>query len=93
MPSAIYPTMQSPGPSSQQYGVVSGNWPVARPALLSGSYVQGTYGPVIFPPGMVPMAGWNPYQVCPVTISVWPAMHIKEYFIVFNCQMTFYRHL
>ncbi|XP_063939022.1 zinc finger CCCH domain-containing protein 34 [Daucus carota subsp. sativus] len=62
VPSAIYPAMQSPGPSSQQYGVVAGNWQVARPALLPGSYVQGTYGPVILPPGMVPMAGWNPYQ-------------------------------
>ncbi|KAL8121608.1 hypothetical protein AgCh_018370 [Apium graveolens] len=29
--------------------VVDGKWPVARPALLPGSYIQGSYG-------------WNPYQ-------------------------------
>lgn len=57
---SIYPTAQSP--SSQQYGVVAGNWPVARPALLPGSYIPGTYGPVLLSPGMVPFSGWNPYQ-------------------------------
>ncbi|KVH95063.1 Zinc finger, CCCH-type [Cynara cardunculus var. scolymus] len=59
MSSAIYPTSVA---SSQQYGVFSGNWPVARPSLLPGSYLPGTYGPVILPPGMVPFPGWNPYQ-------------------------------
>lgn len=59
---AIYPTMQSSVASSQQYGVFSSNWPVARPSLLPGSYLPGTYGPVILPPGMVPFPGWNPYQ-------------------------------
>ncbi|KAI3728108.1 hypothetical protein L6452_16737 [Arctium lappa] len=62
MPSAIYPTMQSSVASSQQYGVFSGNWPVAQPSVLPGSYLQGTYGPIILPPGMVPFPGWNPYQ-------------------------------
>lgn len=66
MASLTYPSMQSPVASSQQYGVYSGNWPpvpVARPSLLPGSYLAGTYGPpVILPPGMVPFPGWNPYQ-------------------------------
>lgn len=59
--SALYPTMQSSSlPSSQQY--VAGNWQVARPPpLLPGSYIQGAYGPMLLPPGMVPIAGWSPY--------------------------------
>ncbi|KAA8527476.1 hypothetical protein F0562_034809 [Nyssa sinensis] len=58
----IFPTMQSPsGPSPQQYGVVTGNWPFARPALLPGSYLPGAYGPVLLPPGMVPVSAWSPY--------------------------------
>ncbi|GFZ14027.1 zinc finger C-x8-C-x5-C-x3-H type family protein [Actinidia rufa] len=60
--SAIYPSMHSPAPSSQQYRVVAGNWPVTRPALIPGSYLQGAYSPVLLPPGMVPFSGWNPYQ-------------------------------
>ncbi|GFZ21831.1 zinc finger C-x8-C-x5-C-x3-H type family protein [Actinidia rufa] len=61
--SAIYSPMQSPSvPSSQQYGVAAGNWPVARPALVPGSYLQGAYSPMLIPPGMVPFTGWNPYQ-------------------------------
>lgn len=55
----LYPTVQSPSaPSTQQYGLL-----VARPPLLPSSYVQGPYGPVLVSPGMVPVQGWNPYQV------------------------------
>ncbi|KAK7245692.1 hypothetical protein RIF29_40541 [Crotalaria pallida] len=58
IPSALYPTVQSPsGPSSQQIGVL-----VARPPLLPGSYVQSPYGPVVLSPAMVPYSGWGPYQ-------------------------------
>ncbi|KAI8566092.1 hypothetical protein RHMOL_Rhmol02G0012600 [Rhododendron molle] len=61
---AIYPSMQSPSvQSSQQYGLVPGNWPFPGPALVPGSYLQGAYGTILIPPGMVPFAGWNPYQV------------------------------
>lgn len=60
----IYPPVQSPSvQSAQQYGVVSGNWPVARPTLLPGSYIPGTYGSMLLPPGMVPLPGWSPYPV------------------------------
>lgn len=61
---AMYPTGPSPSvQSSQQYGVIQGNWPVARPPMLQGSYVPGSYGPMILPPGVVPVPGWTPYQV------------------------------
>ncbi|XP_057486531.1 zinc finger CCCH domain-containing protein 58-like isoform X2 [Actinidia eriantha] len=68
--SAIYSPMQSPSvPSSQQYGVAAGNWPVARPALVPGSYLQGAYSPMLIPPGMVPFTGWNPYQAPVSTVA------------------------
>ncbi|GFY85250.1 zinc finger C-x8-C-x5-C-x3-H type family protein [Actinidia rufa] len=68
--SAIYPSMHSPSaPSSQQYGAVAGNWPVARPALIPGSYLQGAYSPVLLPPGMVPLSGWNPFQTPVSTVA------------------------
>ncbi|XP_052189363.1 zinc finger CCCH domain-containing protein 34 isoform X2 [Diospyros lotus] len=60
---AFYPPAQPPSaPSSQQYGAVAGNWPVASPALVPGSNIQGAYSPMLLPPGMVPFSGWNPYQ-------------------------------
>ncbi|CAA0812666.1 Zinc finger CCCH domain-containing protein 32 [Striga hermonthica] len=56
---AAPPTMQSP----QQYGVIPGNWPVARPTVVPGSYVPGSYGPtMVLPPGVIPVPGWPPYQ-------------------------------
>ncbi|KAE9455253.1 hypothetical protein C3L33_12857, partial [Rhododendron williamsianum] len=63
VPAPAYPAIHSPSaPSPQQYGVVAANWPVARPALFPGSYLQGPYSPMVLPPGMVPFSGWNPYQ-------------------------------
>ncbi|XP_075516314.1 zinc finger CCCH domain-containing protein 32-like [Primulina tabacum] len=56
-----FPTARSPIQSSQQYGIVPGNWLAARPAMLPGSYAPGNYGPLIFPPGVVPVPGWTPY--------------------------------
>ncbi|OAY77664.1 Zinc finger CCCH domain-containing protein 6 [Ananas comosus] len=48
----IYPTVQTPLAS----------WQVGRPSVLpAGSYVSGSYGPVLFSPGVVPVQGWNPY--------------------------------
>ncbi|RVX20795.1 Zinc finger CCCH domain-containing protein 32 [Vitis vinifera] len=40
----------------------STSWRVPRPPVLPGSYVQGPYGPVLFPPGVVPIPGWSPYS-------------------------------
>ncbi|KAL2470337.1 Zinc finger CCCH domain-containing protein 32 [Abeliophyllum distichum] len=60
---AMYPAMQPLSiQTPQQYGVFPGNWPVARPAMLPGSYVPGTYGHMLLPPGVVPVPGWTPYQ-------------------------------
>ncbi|KAH7857096.1 hypothetical protein Vadar_008973 [Vaccinium darrowii] len=72
---AIHPSMQPPSvQSSQQYGLVAGNWPFPGPALVPGSYLQGAYGPMLIPPGMVPFAGWNPYQVeAPVSSAPSPS--------------------
>ncbi|XP_031128363.1 zinc finger CCCH domain-containing protein 34-like [Ipomoea triloba] len=61
-PPAIYPIMQSPVQSSQQYGIMPGNWSVPRPVLFPGSYIPGTYSPMLLPPGLVPVpGGWTPY--------------------------------
>ncbi|GAB4843578.1 hypothetical protein Ancab_013543 [Ancistrocladus abbreviatus] len=58
----IYPQVQShSAPLAQQYGVVAGNWQVARPPMMPGSYMQGPYGPMLLPPGMVTLPGWTPY--------------------------------
>lgn len=56
----FYPSVQS----SQQYGVIPGNWSVSRPTMLPGSYAPGSYGPMLLPPGVVPVPGWTPYTVC-----------------------------
>ncbi|KAL3365943.1 hypothetical protein AABB24_010862, partial [Solanum stoloniferum] len=61
-PPATYPELQPlPVDSAEQYGMVTGNWPVIRPAQLPGSYIPDTYGPMLFPPGMVPVSDWIPY--------------------------------
>ncbi|CDP10839.1 unnamed protein product [Coffea canephora] len=66
---AIYPPVQSPSvQSSQQYVVVAGNWPVPRPTLLPGSYIPGTYGPMLLPPAMVPLPAWTSYPT-PVSLA------------------------
>ncbi|XP_030508043.2 zinc finger CCCH domain-containing protein 32 isoform X1 [Cannabis sativa] len=59
----FYPPVQSPSvPMPDQFGGPSTSLRVARPPLVPGSYVQGTYGPVLFPHGVVPLPGWNPYS-------------------------------
>lgn len=59
---ALYPPTQSPSVASQLYGGAT-SWQPARSTLLSGSYVQGGYGPVLLSPGMVPVQAWGPYPV------------------------------
>ncbi|KAK9945600.1 hypothetical protein M0R45_011108 [Rubus argutus] len=48
--------------TTEQFGGQSTGLRVARPPLLPGSYVQGAYGPVLIPPGVVPIPGWSPYS-------------------------------
>jgi len=63
-PPATYPVLQSLSvDSAEQYGMVTGNLPVIRPSLLPVSYIPDTYGPMLFPPGMVPVLDWTPYLV------------------------------
>ncbi|KAK9086543.1 hypothetical protein Syun_028937 [Stephania yunnanensis] len=69
---AFYQMVQSPlVQSTTQYGGVAANWPGSRPPILPASYVQGPYGPVMLPPEMVPLSGWNTFQapVSPVASS------------------------
>ncbi|KAL8171407.1 hypothetical protein V2J09_023211 [Rumex salicifolius] len=56
-----------------QYGVPAGSWQVARPPMMPASYIQGAYGPMLLPSGVVPYAGWTPYQV-PVSAVPAPSM-------------------
>ncbi|KNA07221.1 hypothetical protein SOVF_173840 isoform B [Spinacia oleracea] len=70
----IYST---PSPAPQQYGMVTGNWPLVRPSMLPGSYIQGPYGPMLISPGVLPFPGWPPYpgtapMTAPNTQSVGP---------------------
>ncbi|XP_022758061.1 zinc finger CCCH domain-containing protein 32-like isoform X3 [Durio zibethinus] len=59
----FYQPVQSPSvPVPEQYGGASTSVRVARAPLLPGSYVQGAYGPVLFPPGVVPIPGWSHYS-------------------------------
>lgn len=61
----FYPPVQSPSiPTPDQYGSASTSLRVPRPPLIPSSYVQGTYGPLLLPPGVVPIQSWNPYSVC-----------------------------
>ncbi|KAM7276976.1 hypothetical protein ACFE04_018842 [Oxalis oulophora] len=61
------PTMAASAPQFYQ----TAQSPSARPPVLTGSYVQGAYGAVLFPPGVVPFPGWNPYSE-PVSPSLSP---------------------
>ncbi|XP_057508987.1 zinc finger CCCH domain-containing protein 32-like [Actinidia eriantha] len=59
----FYPTVQpSSVPSTDQYRGISSGYQTARPLPLPGSYVQGAYGPLLLPPGVVPLPGWSPYS-------------------------------
>ncbi|KNA19668.1 hypothetical protein SOVF_059270 [Spinacia oleracea] len=66
MPAAappFYPTVQSPSvPLHESAAGSSPGYRVARPPLVPGSYVSGSYGPVLLSPGVVPMAGWGSYS-------------------------------
>ncbi|KAL4603195.1 hypothetical protein ACB092_10G108100 [Castanea dentata] len=59
----FYPPVQSPSlPTHDQYGGASTSLRVPRPPLIPSSFVQGTYGPLLLPPGVVPIQSWNPYS-------------------------------
>ncbi|KAH7836904.1 hypothetical protein Vadar_007234 [Vaccinium darrowii] len=59
----FYPTVQSSSiPSNGQYGGSLTGYRTGRPPLLPGSYPPGAYGPMMFPPGVVPIQGWSTYS-------------------------------
>lgn len=60
----FYPTVQSSSiPSNDQYGGSLTSYRTGRPPLLPGSYPPGAYGPMMLPPGVVPVQGWSTYSV------------------------------
>ncbi|KAE9460531.1 hypothetical protein C3L33_07577, partial [Rhododendron williamsianum] len=60
----FYPTVQSSSiPSNDQYGGSLTSYRTGRPPLLPGSYPPGAYGPMMLPPGVVPIQGWSTYSV------------------------------
>ncbi|CAJ1969093.1 unnamed protein product [Sphenostylis stenocarpa] len=68
----FYQQVQSPSvPLPEQYGGASTNLRVARPPVMSGSYVQGAYGPVLLSPGVVQFPGWSHYSA-PVSPALSP---------------------
>ena len=83
----LYPTVQSPSvQSSQQYGVLHGNWPVSRPTMLPGSYVPGSYGHMLLAPGVVPVPGWNPYSVGPLKLFlIFFGFFCRYVMVLLNC--------
>ncbi|KAK1279057.1 Zinc finger CCCH domain-containing protein 32 [Acorus gramineus] len=60
----FYSPVQSPSvpsPHPPQYAAPgTSSWQVARPPLFTGSYVQGTYAPLLIPP-IVQIPGWSVY--------------------------------
>ncbi|KAK6940929.1 LOW QUALITY PROTEIN: Zinc finger, CCCH-type, partial [Dillenia turbinata] len=66
----FFPMVQSTlVPSPEQYGGVPTSWRPPRPQLVPSSFVQGPYGPMLLPPGVVPMPSWGSYSapVSPVS--------------------------
>ena len=75
---AIYST---PTAVPQPYGMVTGNWPVPRPSMVPGSYIQGPYGPMLFSSGVAPFPGWGPYTVSGVGLALLLMSFFKFIFV------------
>ncbi|KAK4717522.1 hypothetical protein R3W88_015860 [Solanum pinnatisectum] len=58
----FYPTSPSLPAPSEEYNSTSTSSRVARPQLLPGPYVPGTYGPVLLHPGVVTIQNWSTYS-------------------------------
>ncbi|KAM0826356.1 hypothetical protein ACQ4PT_068934 [Festuca glaucescens] len=57
----IYPPFQSPSvPSPHPYAPLT-NWQMGRPPVVPGSYMPGSYSPMMLSSGMIPVQGWSPY--------------------------------
>jgi len=59
----IYPPLQSASvPSPHTYAPLA-NWQMGRSPVVPGSYIPGSYTPMMLSSGMVPLQGWSPYPV------------------------------
>uniref|UniRef100_A0A7N0U807 C3H1-type domain-containing protein n=1 Tax=Kalanchoe fedtschenkoi TaxID=63787 RepID=A0A7N0U807_KALFE len=60
----LYPQVQPASISAAQpYGVMPGNWQVARPpTMFPGPYIQGPYASMLVPHGMVPVPEWGTFS-------------------------------
>ncbi|KAG2596515.1 zinc finger CCCH domain-containing protein 6-like [Panicum virgatum] len=57
----IYPPLQSASvPSPHTYAPLA-NWQMGRSPVVPGSYIPGSYTPMMLSSGMVPLQGWSPY--------------------------------
>ncbi|PSS06445.1 Zinc finger CCCH domain-containing protein [Actinidia chinensis var. chinensis] len=59
----FYQTVQSSSiPSPHQYRGPLTSYRIGRPPILPGSCAPGAYGPLLLPPGVVPIPGWSTYS-------------------------------
>ncbi|TVU22470.1 hypothetical protein EJB05_32168 [Eragrostis curvula] len=57
----IYPPLQpASAPSPHAYASLA-NWQMGRSPVVPGSYIPGSYTPMMLSSGMVPLQGWSPY--------------------------------
>lgn len=78
-PPIMYPTVPHVTAPSQQFSALAGSWQLARPPMMPGSYIQGSFGPMLYPSGVVPVSGWSPYTVSDkyCRIPIMP-LHVSE---------------
>jgi hypothetical protein len=60
--SNIYPTVQPSTVSAHPYPHFA-NLQMGRPPFVPGSFLSGSYPPMMLPSAVMPMQGWNPYIV------------------------------
>uniref|UniRef100_A0A0D3ELY5 C3H1-type domain-containing protein n=1 Tax=Oryza barthii TaxID=65489 RepID=A0A0D3ELY5_9ORYZ len=61
MTPGIYPPLQSPSIASPHPYASLANWQMGRPPVVPGSYIPGSYTPMMLSSGMIPLQGWSPY--------------------------------
>lgn len=59
----MYPPVQPPPISSSHPYPHLANWQMGRPPVVPGSFLPGSYPPMVLPHTVIPMQGWNPYVV------------------------------
>ena len=88
----FYQTVQSSSiPSPHQYRGPLTSYRIGRPPILAGSCAPGAYGPLLLPPGVVPIPGWSTYSVCWISFIV-IFFKMLQLFLCY-CVCTKHRHL